>query len=206
MARPQSPDYDVRKQNILDKAAVVFAEHGFHKASVSQITQACAISKSLIYHYFPSKQDILYHTLKTHVGELDQLATSITTKGLPPEDTLRTIIHEYLHIYKDKVAQHQLLISELGALGSRERREIIALQNNVVGVFADLGEAISPASFKGRKAKKAIALLALGMMNWTYIWFKADGALTTDALADIISSMLIGGLKNLGSEPFGKAQ
>ncbi len=202
MARPQSPDYDSRKQIILDHAASIFAEQGFHKASVSQITTACKISKSLIYHYYPSKQDILYHVLKSHVNDLNKLADEVLEKQLSPEDSLRMIIQNYMGIYKDSVAQHHLLITEIGSLGLSERKEIIQIQNKIVNVFADLADDLSPASLKGRKAKKAIAFLLLGMINWTYTWFKQDGAISPDELSEIIFRMLSGGLKNITSDAF----
>ena len=50
MARTQSPDYDARRQAILDQAAGLFASQGFHSASISAIAKACDSSKSLIYH------------------------------------------------------------------------------------------------------------------------------------------------------------
>ena len=60
MARTQAPDYEERRIAIIDKAAELFARRGFMGASVADLAAACQTSKSLIYHYFPSKEDILF--------------------------------------------------------------------------------------------------------------------------------------------------
>lgn len=197
MARKQSPDYDDRKSMIQTNAAQIFASVGYHKASVGQITKACGISKSLVYHYFPSKQDILYHTLKDHVTKLTTLARSILERDLSAEDSLKAIVFEYLEIYSDTVAEHHLLITELSSLDDKQRQEIIALQNEVVNVFADLAEELSPAPLDRTQAKRPVAFLLLGMINWTYTWFKSGGDISADQLSHIIYQMLIGGLRNL---------
>lgn len=202
MARPQSPDYDDRKQIILDHAARIFATEGFHKAAISQITKACGISKSLIYHYYSSKQEILYHAMIDHVKELDKLAKEVMAESLPAEETLRKIIRRYLSIYESTVSQHHILINELGALTPEQKNEVVAIQNSVVCAFADLAEQLSPTALTKHKAKTAVSMLMLGMINWTYIWFKPDGDLSSGQVANIISDMFIGGLRALTDDTF----
>ena len=70
MARPQSPDYDKRRETILAAAARLYAKRGFTGTSVSDLATACNTSKSLIYHYFPSKDDTLYSVMETHLDAL----------------------------------------------------------------------------------------------------------------------------------------
>src|SRR5262249_11214860 len=54
MARKQAPDYEQRREAIVDAAAALFARRGFLGASVADLAEACGASKSLIYHYYPS--------------------------------------------------------------------------------------------------------------------------------------------------------
>ena len=70
MARPQSPDYDKRRDAIVAAATHLYARQGFQGASVADLAKACATSKSLIYHYFPSKEDILYEVMAAHLEAL----------------------------------------------------------------------------------------------------------------------------------------
>ena len=70
MARPQSPDYDKRREAILETARQLYAKRGFQGTSVADLAAACETSKSLIYHYFPSKDDTLSAVMATHLDAL----------------------------------------------------------------------------------------------------------------------------------------
>ena len=77
MARPQSPDYDKRREAILRAAARLFARQGFNGASVADLAAACGSSKSLVYHYFPSKEDILHAVMSAHLELLVRAETAL---------------------------------------------------------------------------------------------------------------------------------
>lgn len=202
MARPQAADYRDRKKKIADVASDIFATDGYHKASINQIAKACDMSKSLIYHYYPSKQDILYHAMIYHVRHLDRMAQAVIAEDLPAKDALQRIIKDYLYVYSETVSQHHLMINELSSLSRTQKKEVISLQNNVVKAFSNLAEGITKAPIRKHKAKSVLAMLMLGMINWTYIWFKPNGPVTTDQLASIITKMFIGGLENLDENTF----
>jgi hypothetical protein len=92
MARPQSPDYDKRRDAIVAAAARLYAEKGFKGASIADLAGACRTSKSLIYHYFPSKEDILYDVMASHLELLAAAAEeAVDMDGADPRERLRAI-------------------------------------------------------------------------------------------------------------------
>lgn len=202
MARPQSSEYDSRKQKILDTAAHSFATEGYHKASIGEIAKKCGISKSLIYHYYPSKEEMLYHAMLDHVKELEASANSILAEDRNPEEALRHIIREYLAIYERTVDCHHLLVNELGSLPEDKRQEVVDIQSKVVHAFAELAQKLSPTDLDYHKAKSVVSMLMLGMMNWTYLWFKPEGELSSERLAHMIADLLLNGLNGLKDTTF----
>ena len=70
MARTQAADYDAKREAITEAAAKLFAEKGFAGASVSDLADRCAVSKSLIYHYYASKEAILFDVMNEHIDDL----------------------------------------------------------------------------------------------------------------------------------------
>jgi len=68
MARTVAKDYTAKRQQILKVAAKIFAQEGYDRASVSQVAQACSISKANIYHYYGSKEDILLDILDSYLS------------------------------------------------------------------------------------------------------------------------------------------
>ena len=73
MARPIAKDHREKRSAILKQAAVYFADHGYDRASVNGVAGACGISKSLIYHYYDSKEQLLFDILHSlsliHISE-----------------------------------------------------------------------------------------------------------------------------------------
>src|SRR3712207_5937766 len=98
MARPQSPDYDKRRDAIIAAAAHLYARRGFQGASVSDLAEACGTSKALIYHYFPSKDDILCEVMAAHLDLLVEAAQDATQAGSAVE-RLRSLTFSFMRLY-----------------------------------------------------------------------------------------------------------
>src|SRR5258708_31929188 len=82
MARTQALDYDKRRKTITSTAARLYAQHGFLGTSVAQIAAPCRTSKSLIYNYYPSKEDILFDVMNSHVQSLLKSAKKLGRTNL----------------------------------------------------------------------------------------------------------------------------
>ncbi|MEP1496455.1 helix-turn-helix domain-containing protein, partial [Pseudophaeobacter sp.] len=66
MARTIAKDHDEKRAQILKSAAKVFAEAGYDRASMTQLARQCGISKANIYHYYDSKEAVLFGLLDTY--------------------------------------------------------------------------------------------------------------------------------------------
>lgn len=88
-----------KKQLIMDTALKLFAEHGFHATSISQIAKKAGISKGLTYNYFNSKKEILDEIVSTGFntmyGNLDLNHDGILTEN------------EFIHFIKKSFAMMQ---------------------------------------------------------------------------------------------------
>ena len=75
-----------RKYEIMEAAVKIFAEVGYHKASISQITKTANISKGLIYNYFESKEDLMRQVLLQGIEGLKESFTQIEDELDTPEE------------------------------------------------------------------------------------------------------------------------
>lgn len=199
MARTIAPDYADRRQHILDHAAVLFASEGFHKASMSGIARACDTSKSSLYHYFPSKEDILYAVMHGHTELLLQIADDAIAEGGGPQQQLLAVTKGFMEVYATAQSKHIVLLNELGSLPARERDAVVTLQNNIIDRIQTILEKIEPGLKKRSKLRRPVAMIFMGMINWTYTWFEADGPVTPDAFANLVVKILLNGLPGVAS-------
>jgi AcrR family transcriptional regulator len=189
MARPQSPDYDKRREAILAAAARLYARRGFAGASVADLAKACSTSKSLIYHYFPSKDDILYAAMAAHLDALVAAAGEATRDGTP-EQKLRTLTHSFMHLYVGAEDSHKVLLNELDNLPPARRAEVVAKQRRIIGAVEALVREIRPGP---AELTLPLTMLFFGMINWTHTWFRPGGAVSADDLAELAVNMVLGG-------------
>jgi AcrR family transcriptional regulator len=121
MARPQSPNYDRRREAIVTAAAALYAKKGFPGASVAELAQACGASKSLIYHYFPSKDDILYAVMAEHLDALTEAAETACASGSAAA-RLRALTVAFMRLYAGAQNHHKVLLNELDNLPPERRQ------------------------------------------------------------------------------------
>ncbi len=143
MARPQSPNYDKRRDAILDAAAHLYAKRGFSGASLADLAKTCRTSKSLIYHYFPSKEDILYATMADHLDALVAAAEEATREG-SAEAKLRRMTRAFMALYAGARDSHKVLLNELDNLPPARRAEVVAKQKQVIGAVEALVRELRP--------------------------------------------------------------
>ncbi len=196
MARTQAADYNERRRRIIDMSTELFAAHGFHKTSISEIAAACKMSKSLLYHYFSSKREMLFCSMEGHTRALSQIASGIVTGAGTGEEKFRHLTRDFLYLYEKAKAKHIVLLNELDALDLSERDLILSQEDGVVRLVSALIGDMLGESRRLPADLTVFAMLFLGMINWTYTWFNPAKGLSSAEIADLASDLFIGGLKN----------
>jgi AcrR family transcriptional regulator len=195
MARTQAADYDERKQGIVETAAALFAERGFNGASVADIAQRGKISKSLIYHYYQSKEDILYDVMISHVRALDVAAREAVAGDAAPERKLKELTHRFMALYVGAADRHKVLLNDLGDLPKARRAEIVAVQRGLIEIVQKLLVEIEPGLKRRSGAAFAASMLFFGTINWTHTWSDPKGAVSAGALAEMAVDLTLGGVR-----------
>jgi AcrR family transcriptional regulator len=190
MARPQSPDYDKRRDAIIDAAARLYGRRGFQGASVADLAKACNTSKSLIYHYFPSKEDILYAVMASHLELLLAAAeATLERPGLTASERLRAIAHHFMRLYEGAADSHKVLLNEIDNLPAERRADVVAKQRRIIHIVERQIGAVAPGA-----PSLPTTMLFFGMINWTHTWFRPDGTMKAAELADLAADLLLNGL------------
>ena len=197
MARPQAADYAERRAAIVDKAAELYARKGFASASVADLAEHVGASKALIYHYYPSKEEILFEVMDQHLRQLSEAVEETLALDSGPEDRLRALAHSFMRLYVGAAARHKVLLNELDALPPARRSEIVERQRRLIDAVEALVVAIQPALADRPNLTRPAAMLFFGMINWTHTWYRQDGGARADEIADLAADMALKGLAGL---------
>jgi len=195
MARTQAADYDERKEAIVQTAAALFAREGYNGASVADVAKRGKFSKSLIYHYYQSKDDILYDVMISHVRALEIAAKEATAGSKAPDRKLRELTHRFMALYVNAADRHKVLLNDLDHLPKTRRTEIVAVQRRLIEIVQKLLVEIEPALKRKSGAAFSASMLFFGTINWTHTWFDPKGAVSAGALAEMAVDLTLGGVR-----------
>ncbi|WP_164661927.1 TetR/AcrR family transcriptional regulator [Tropicibacter sp. Alg240-R139] len=198
MARTIAKDHDQKRAQILKSAARVFAREGFDRASMTQLARECGISKANIYHYYDSKDAILYDILETYLRELRDLICGIELDGLSSEERLHKVVAETLLAYQGVDDEHRVQTSGLSALPEEQQKVLRRYQRDMVefvsGIIAE--NAPQRIASDGEKLRSA-TMSVFGMLNWYYMWNTGAGAKAREDYAAVVSNLTLGGLTKI---------
>jgi AcrR family transcriptional regulator len=198
LARTIAKDHDQKRTQILKSAAKVFAEQGFDRASMTQLARECGISKANIYHYYDSKDAILFDILDTYLRELRDRICGIDLGGADPAERLRRIVAEVLLAYQGADHEHQVQVGAMSALPEEQQKQMRAYQRDMVRFVSDAIEATAPGVFEGDANKLRSATMSVfGMLNWYYMWNTGAGPQARDDYAALVANLTLHGVKGL---------
>lgn len=205
MARPRSADYDDKRGAILRHSAAMFAQNGYDRTSMAEVAAACGVSKALLYHYYVSKETLLFDILRTHLQDLIDSVVAID-RTLTPRARLRALIGAVLESYRDADDEHKIKLNEIGKLPAPRRRELIEMQRRLVAGFADAIAAVMPDIGRDKILLKPVTMSLFGMLNWHYMWFRERGAISREDYADLVTTLVIEGAQALNAPAAAKAR
>jgi len=196
MARPRAADYDAQRDRILGRAVQAFAEIGYPSASMAARADACGTSKAGLYHYYPSKEAILFDSLDRYTDRLAAIVQSTHARGLAPRDEVRALVRAFLAEYRHSRAYHVALLNDVKFLDEPLRERIRAREREIVEAFADALERGWPARMAAG-SRKPLTMALLGMINFTFAWLRPDGPMTHEQYAELVIALWEHGLDGL---------
>lgn len=196
-SRPaQRARYERRRRELVNAAARVFAERGYHGTSIEHLVQATGLARGGLYHYTESKEALLFGILDELMEPLLQRAGEILEAPATPEEHLRAVCRAWL----DHIASHRyhLIVfnQERGTLERDPRwsdvRDARKAFENVLAGILRRGQA--DGSFVIDDLQLTLFTL-LGAVNHTPQWFSPSGRLTPEQIADHFVNVFLDGIR-----------
>jgi len=197
MARTVAKDHAEKRRAILATAAEFFAANGYDRSSMNQLAEACGVSKALIYHYYESKEALLYDIVHTHLSDLLAAIRDVEVTG-PPGAALNRLARAILEAYRDADAQHQVQAVAMETLPAGQRAVLSALQKEMIGIVSDVLQRATPSLYAAHPEKLApVTMSFFGMLNWFYMWHRPGKGISRADYADLVTQLTLGGVREM---------
>jgi AcrR family transcriptional regulator len=182
------------RDDILDAAAQVIRQKGFHGASMADIAEAVKLQKASLYHHVSSKQEILLALLDRALEMLFEQIKLIAKQPLPADEKLRQMVQVYLRLLADNSDLSAVLLFEHRSLEPAQHRRHIPNRDRFEALWRDTLEAgVREGLFTCEDTALAARAL-MGVLNWTLTWYRSNGPLSIEQIADQYTTLLLNGL------------
>jgi AcrR family transcriptional regulator len=185
---------------ILEAAAQIFSEKGFHAASMQDIAEAVRLQKASLYHHVSSKQEILLAILDQTLDLLIERMSQALAMSLLPEQKLRQAMISYLQILTEHHDLASVLLFEHRSLEPALKARHIPRRNRFEALWRSLIEEGQSAGVFIDCDASLVARTLLGAMNWTITWYRPDGAFSGEEIANRCADMFLSGLLVLNGD------
>jgi AcrR family transcriptional regulator len=184
----------MQRIDIIQAAAQIFRQKGYHGTSMQDIADAVHLQKASLYHHVTGKQDILVTILDQALDLLIDDMEKVATSKLSPQEKVRSAMRTYvsqltgdLDLATVLLMEHRSLDEELRLIHVDRRDRFEALWRGIVqegidsGVFRQVDARLTSFAF-------------LGVLNWLITWYRHDGSLSGEQIADRFAELLLSGL------------
>ncbi len=197
MARTRAPDHETQRDQILELAAEKFAQTSYPSTSMADLAAASGTSKARLYHYYESKEAILFDLLDRYTKRLMLIIAEVEgasqRRGLTERETFAELIRAFLAEYETSHSRHVALLNDVKYLVDAQRETILNRQRDVVAAFARQLTRAYPERVT-RENQTALTMMVFGMINWTFTWLKPDGRMGYPEFAEQVVEVIDHGL------------
>jgi AcrR family transcriptional regulator len=184
---PSTP-FDERLDRLLTATARVFADKGYHATSMRDLSRTSGLSLAGLYHYVSGKEELLFLIQRGCFERVLAGAEAAMAGESEPVARLRAFIRHHVAFFAAHMSEMKVLSHEAESLRGERAADIRLLKRR----YADLlSGAIAAAS--ERDARLA-AFGLFGMMNWIYTWYRPEGRVTAEQLADTFTEIFLHGV------------
>lgn len=185
--------FELRRKTLIAEAARVFNKQGFANASLDDISANLRITKPALYHYFKSKDELLFECFVMSFDFADEAVAYANKNGTTGCEKLKLYIKRHLEIglseeFPTITAREQdVLSAEYSERITQRRRK----RRNHLRRFVE--EGIKDASIQAIDPKIAI-MIVNGAISWLFRVFVPDQPYTADQISDHYVEILVNGI------------
>jgi AcrR family transcriptional regulator len=199
VARTRSADYDEQRNKILSHAVKGFAQEGYVSASMASLASVCGVSKATLYHYFATKESILFALLDGYTKTLLTLATELERQafeaGFSDEQTLRHLLRGFMAEYRQRGDYHLVLLMSPRYLDAPQRLQIFTQERAVMEVFSRVLARCFPTVINPTN-RVPLTMTLMGSINFTFAWLRDDGPLSHERYGDWVADLWLKGINS----------
>ncbi|MBF0676120.1 TetR/AcrR family transcriptional regulator [Pseudomonas sp.] len=191
VASGQVTDPDSPRGKLLQEAARLFRRKGYERTTVRDLANAVGIQSGSIFHHFKSKEEILRSVMEeTVIYNTALLRAALSEASDLRERVLALIRGELQSIMGGTGEAMAVLVYEWRSLSEEGKAQVLALRDQYEQVWLGVLEEARAAGYV-QSDPFILRRFLTGALSWTTTWYRPDGPMTLDSLAEEALAMVI---------------
>lgn len=201
-AREKEPDGaagPVRRsvpERLLGAATRLFAEKGFESTSVQEVVAAAGVTKGAMYHYFDSKDDLLYQVYARVLRMQTERLEEIADRDLPLDERLHTAAADVVATTTANLDDSTIFFRSMHQLAPEKQRTVRAERRRYHERFrAMVEEGQRLGLFRDEVPADLVVDFFFGSVHHLGTWYRPDGALSGEEVGRHFADLLLASLR-----------
>ena len=182
------------RDKILAAAVQLFAEYGYHAATMRDIARLAGIQAASIYYHYPSKQALLVEIMETHMQELNTNLEHIVSKQNTVQQCLYEAISNHIRLHTIFKSEFFIIDTEIRALEGENRAKILALRDRYEYLIQELLREGMKQGVLRQTDVKISSYAIIAMCTEVAQWFRPAGRLSVQQIIEMYFQMVTEGL------------
>jgi len=184
-----------RKQQIIEKATQLFQKQGYAATSMRDLAGYIGIEAASLYSHIKSKEEILQTICFQMANDFFKSLEKIELEKLSADEKLRKAVISHVEVLTKDSAASAVFFSEWRHLSESYLNDFLTMRSNYENKFIQiLIDGHKEGIFKKMDAKFTVLAL-LSSINWMPSWYKPEGQLSPEEIAENVTDVFINGLK-----------
>jgi AcrR family transcriptional regulator len=188
------PDNRSVRDKILAAAVQLFAEYGYHAATMRDIAQIAGIQAASIYYHYPSKQTLLVEIMETHMRKLNSNLERIVSKPHEVHQRLYEAISNHILLHTTYKSEFFIIDTEIRALEGDNRGKILAMRDYYEDLIQGLLREGMEQGVLCQTDVKISSYAIIAMCTEVAQWFRPSGRLNVQQVIEMYFQMITKGL------------
>lgn len=185
-----------RFQEILDAAAKIFREKGYHHANILDIAKEVGLKKGSLYHHIKGKEELLYEISMSALGLYVESLKGILVSPRSAESAVREAIIAYMKPMDIQLDYIHVFMNERRHLSKKYRKKVDGETKYYERLWIEILEkGKADGVFRSDLNTKMTMLAIFGMCNWTVAWYRSDARYSITELGEMFAKNILDGIK-----------
>jgi TetR/AcrR family transcriptional regulator, cholesterol catabolism regulator len=183
---------------LLIKTAALIAKDGFNAMTMRDLSTALGMSLAGLYHYFASKEDLLFQLQYRTFASLLEQQEEIAEQPGTPDERLARLLTGHLQFYWRHTNELKACTFEMESLGPKPYRIVEEIRRRyyrlMASVVAQVIDGPRAGTRETRQSRHA-ALFIFGMLNWIFMWYDPSRHGSVEDIGQEMRDLLLNGLR-----------